>query len=239
MKKILLGLILAGGMASAATIDLYSTGYTAGGGSPVLPLFQDGNWTLLSGPPGGSYGYAPYVTFGSALSQFPFSSGAWLKDGSSGSTSEWVSPKAIEQSADPNSSTTPYVYQETFDLTGLNWATVVITGEWSADNYGDIVVNGTEVTTGVDGSIPNAAGEFKSFTSFTLNSANAGFLPGLNTIQFDVFNNSSGSPDVTGINVDILSATANPTPEPATFRTPDIPPKSLGNSTYLRTWVRT
>jgi hypothetical protein len=151
------------------------------------------------------------------LSQFPFSSGAWLKDGSSGSTSEWVSPKAIEQSADPNSSTTPYVYQETFDLTGLNWATVVITGEWSADNYGDIVVNGTEVTTGVDGSIPNAAGEFKSFTSFTLNSANAGFLPGLNTIQFDVFNNSSGSPDVTGINVDILSATANPTPEPATF----------------------
>jgi streptogramin lyase len=23
------------------------------------------------------------------------------------------------------------------------------------------------------------------------------------------------------------------------FRTPDIPPKSLGNSTYLRTWVRT
>jgi len=24
-----------------------------------------------------------------------------------------------------------------------------------------------------------------------------------------------------------------------TFRTPDIPPRTLGNSTYLRTWVRT
>jgi hypothetical protein len=218
MKRTIVCLVLVSGLMSAATIDLYSTGYTAGGGTKVLPTVADGNWTLVSGP-GNSVAspFAPFVTFGSTLSQFPFSSGDWFKDGSFGSTSQWVSPDAVEQSTDPSSSTVPYVYQETFSLAGLNLSTVVIDGEWSADNYGDIVVNGTEVTTGTDGIIPNSPGEFKSFTSFVLNSSNADFIQGTNVIQFDVFNNANGSPDVTGINVDFLSATADPAPEPATL----------------------
>jgi hypothetical protein len=207
-------------LVSAATIDLYSTGYTAGGGTKLLPFGSDGNWTLESGPGGSvSSPYAPYVTFGSILISFPFSNGDWLKDGSSGSTSQWVGPAALETSSNPNS-TVPYVYQETFNLTGLWAPSAVITGMWSADNYGYVVVNGTEVSingTGADGIIPNSTGEFKTFTSFTLNSSNANFLSGINTIQFDVFNNANGSPDVTGINVDIESATANLVPEPATF----------------------
>jgi hypothetical protein len=216
MRTILACLVLASGLASAATINIFGTGYTAGG-SKVLPLGTDGNWTLESGP-GASVPspFAPFVTYGSALSQFPFSSGAWFKDGSFGSTSEWISPLARETASNPNSPTVPYVYQETFSLIGVDPSTAVIIGEWSADNYGYIVVNGTEVTTGANGIIPNAAGEFKSFTSFTLDSSNANFVLGTNTIQFDVFNNANGSPDVTGINVDFLSATAE-NPEPATF----------------------
>jgi hypothetical protein len=218
MRKILACLVLASGLASAATIQIYSTGYTTGGGSKVLAGGTDGNWTLESGPGGSvSSPFAPYVTLGSLLSQFPFATGDWFKDGSFGSTSEWISPVASEDSSNPNSPTVPYVYQQTFSLSGLDDSTVVITGEWSADNYGYIVVNGTEVTTGVDGIIPNAAGEFRSFTSFVLNDSNAGFAPGTNVIQFDVFNNANGSPDVTGVNVDILSATANVAPEPASF----------------------
>jgi PEP-CTERM motif. len=221
MKRILVCLVLASGLVSAATIDVYSTGYTAGGGSKVFPGFADGNWTLESGP-GTSVRspFAPFVTLGSLLGTFPFSTGAWFKDGSFGSTSEWVSPVARETSSNPNSAVIPYVYQETFSLSGLDVSTVVITGEWSADNYGYIVVNGTKVSidgTGGDGIIPNSPGEFKSFTNFVLNSSNATFLSGTNTIQFDVFNNPNGSPDVTGINVDIKSATGDPVPEPITF----------------------
>jgi hypothetical protein len=218
MKKTIVCFVLASGLLSAATIDVYSTGYTAGGGSEVIPTLADGNWTLVSGP-GNSVTspFAPYVTFGSLLSQFPFSSGAWLKNNSFGSSSEWVSPFAIEQSNNPYSSTVPYVYQETFTLAGLNLSSIVIDGQWSADNYGYIVVNGTEVTTGTDGIIPNSPGQFKSFTNFVLTSSNADFVQSTNVIQFDVFNTSTGSPDVTGINVDFLSATADPAPEPATF----------------------
>ena len=157
-------------------------------------------------------------------STFPFSSGAWLKDGTGGSTSEWVSPHAHETSSDPNSSTVPYVYQDTFNLTGLTPSTVVITGEWTADNYGYIVVNGIEVSangTGADGIIANVPGQFKTFTSFTLNASNATFQAGTNTIQFDVFNNPNGSPNVTGVNINIQSDyAADPgpdTPEPSSF----------------------
>jgi hypothetical protein len=218
MKKTIVCFLLASGLLSAATIDVYSTGYTTGGGFELVPTLADGNWTLVSGP-GGSVPspYAPYVTFGSLLSQFPFSSGGWLKNNSFGSSSERVGPDAIEQSNNPYSSTVPYVYQETFTLAGMNLSSVVIDGEWSADNYGYIVVNGAEVTTGIDGIIPNSAGEFKSFTDFALNSSNADFLQTTNVIQFDVFNTATGSPDVTGINVDFESATADPAPEPATF----------------------
>jgi len=219
MKTILASFVLASGLLSAGTIGVYSAGYTAGGGSKVFAGGTDGNWTLESGPGGSvSSPFAPHVTVGSVLGTFPFSSGAWFKDGSFGSTSEWVSPDAFETSSNPYSLVTPYVYQETFSLSGLdNPSTVVITGEWSADNYGYIVVNGIPVSTGADGNIPNRTGEFKFFTSFVLNSSNATFLPGTNTIQFDVFNNPNGSPDVTGINVDIESATADPAPEPTTF----------------------
>jgi hypothetical protein len=94
---------------------------------------------------------------------------------------------------------------------------VVISGEWSADNYGDIVVNGTEVTTGVDGIIANGSGAYTSFTDFVLNSSNANFVTGTNVIQFDVFNTPGGLFNVTGLNVDIQSAQVDPTPEPATF----------------------
>jgi hypothetical protein len=214
---------MAGGLVSAGTvpIDVYSTGFTAGGGSEAGAGSTDGNWTLESGP-GASVpsAFAPFVTDGSLgiFSTFPFSSGDWLQDNSEGpGTSQWVSPDAHETSSNPNSAVTPYVYQESFTLTGLALSSVVITGQWSADNYGYIVVNGTQVVTGTDGNIPNAAGEFKSFTSFVLNSSNATFVNGVNTIQFDVFNNPNGSPDVTGINVDIESATASTAPEPAAF----------------------
>jgi hypothetical protein len=218
MRTVLACLVLSSGLVSAATLTFYSTGYSATG-SKVTAGGRDGNWSLVSDPAGSvATPFAPYVTTGSVLGTFPFAANDWLKDGSFGSNSEWISPKALETSSDPSSTNVPYVYQQTFTVTALeNPNSVVITGEWSADNYGYIVVNGTEVTSGEDGIIPNAAGEFRSFTSFILNSSNSDFVAGKNVVQFDVFNNANGSPDVTGINVDIESTDVDPAPEASTF----------------------
>lgn len=224
--RILMGacVLMASALASAGTITLCGTGFVAGNCSTeVAAGGTDGNFTLESGP-GASVptATAPFVTDGSlgVFSTFPFSSGNWLRDNSEGAdTSEWISPDAEETSSNPNSSVTPYVYTETFSLTGFALSSVVITGQWSADNYGDIFINGNEVTAGTDGTLANVAGNFKTFTSFVLNDANIGsFLnAGSNTITFDVFNNPNGSPDVTGLNVDIESATGSIAPEPASF----------------------
>jgi hypothetical protein len=217
MVKVCACLLMAGGLAGAGTVSftLYSTGFSSTG-SELNGGAHDGNWTLISDPSGSvTTPEAPYVTNGCTLhvicTSFPFT--AWTSDTLS---SEWISPRATEagSQSDPAGE---YIYQETFNLTGLDPASVVITGKWTADNYGYIVVNGTRVSLGTDGNIPNAAGEFKNFTSFVLNSSNANFVSGINTIQFDVFNTTTGSPDITGLDVDFRSATASPTPEPASL----------------------
>jgi hypothetical protein len=64
-------------------------------------------------------------------------------------------------------------------------------------------VNGREITSGLSGQIANQTGQFAHFTNFVLNSSNTDFIPGINTIEFVVTNNSNGSPDVTGVNIDI------------------------------------
>jgi hypothetical protein len=211
------GLFLLGGSARAGTVSftLRSTGFSSGG-TLLAGGSTDGNWSLISDPTGSvSTPATPYVTNGCTLfvicTSFPFT--AWTHDTLQ---SAWISPRATEAGtqSDPAGE---YIYQQTFDLTGLDPASVIITGKWTADNYGYIVVNGVRVTLGISGDIANAAGQFNHFTNFTLNNANALFLSGLNTIQFDVFNTTTGSPDITGIDVNILSATASTTPEPISF----------------------
>ncbi|MGD0233892.1 MAG: PEP-CTERM sorting domain-containing protein [Syntrophorhabdales bacterium] len=99
-----------------------------------------------------------------------------------------------------------YDYDITFDLTGLNPATAVITGEFAADNNAVIYLNGTST-----GATTPTLG-FSSFTPFTISS---GFVSGVNTLKFQVTNLADvatfGGP--TGLQVQ-LSGTANSVPEP-------------------------
>ncbi len=225
-RMLLIGacLFLTSGLASASNLAVCGTGFTNSTcTTQVSSGSADGNWTLESDPTvadGCTTPCAGQVSPGSPFvtetGQFPFPN--WLADSS---TSEWISPNANEDTgkSDPYSLTVPYVYTETFTIAGtLKPSSTIIIGEWAADNFGNIYVNGTEVTTGTDGAIPNQPGEFASFTAFTLNSSNASFHTGSNTLTFEVYNNANGTPDVTGLNVVISSATANPSvPEPASF----------------------
>jgi hypothetical protein len=237
-RAILIGacFLFSAGLASASTtFALCGTGFTNDTCTTQVTTTNgtgvDGNWTLESAPTPTEDGcngtcvasvptgvLAPVTETGQA----PFGTGGWLGDTTS---SEWISPFGNENSgdSDPNSCTSavpnctspvPYVYQDTFNLTGYNLSTVTITGQWAADNFGFIVVNGVQVSVG---SIADADGQFESFTSFALNSSNTTFVAGVNTIDFDVFNNINGGPDVTGLNVNIESDFASAAPEPSSL----------------------
>jgi hypothetical protein len=176
----------------------------------------------------------PYVTEGSRLINpgVPFGlTNGWTLDTLA---SQWLSPQqSYSKTSDPAGE---YIYEDTFNLTGLNLSTVDITGKWTADNYGYIVVNGVQVTAGESGNIADTTGQFEHYFNFALTSSNTDFVSGVNTIEFVVMNNSNGSPNSTGLNVDIESKTANVTPEPGSFALMGLGLGTLGLA--ARKWQR-
>jgi len=150
---------------------------------------------------------AAFATTGSPAS-FPFGGVQWLSDNA---TSQWISPQATYVPGVTNDPEGGWPFSTTFDLTGLNPSTAVITGRWIADNQGyNIYINGvpTGQTTGMNA--------FQTWSTFTINS---GFQSGINTLQFFVNNNDAGLGGPVGVRVEFLSATADASsvPEPATF----------------------
>ena len=128
--------------------------------------------------------------------------------------SQWVGPTSNGTS---NVFGGTYVYDLSFDLTGLDETTAVIQGLWASDDGSTIHLNG--VNTGFTQSA--TGGPFGAFDSFTINS---GFVPGINTLRIRVNNNSGGGfgvPNGTpnGLHVTQLSGQAQLQiiPEPSTL----------------------
>lgn len=98
-----------------------------------------------------------------------------------------------------------YTYATTFDLTGFDPLTAVLSGNAAADDSANIYLNGLRI------------GDITNFTSLQSFSASSGFVSGVNTLEFQVFNNNGP----TGINVSSLRVTArsvsSAVPEPATW----------------------
>lgn len=126
-----------------------------------------------------------------------------------GSNSAWVAPDT-SWGGSYNGGNYDLDYRTTIDLTGYDPSSVVIKGGWLSDNYGsDILVNGSD-----QGNVQTAP-DFYNLYPFTLD---AGFRPGINTIDFQWSN--YGGPG--GLIVDFTSATGDPvaasaTPEPASL----------------------
>ncbi len=133
-----------------------------------------------------------------------FPIGTWLNNST---VSKWIGPRANlgEALADGD-----YVYRTTFDLSNRDTNTVLIVGRWASDNLGTgITVNGAAVN------VPQSP-SFTAWTSFNINSSNATFLPGLNTIEFAV--NNAPPPGPTGLRVEFLQTSARTLPGvPATI----------------------
>ena len=93
----------------------------------------------------------------------------------------WVNAPPGSQWVHPVNSTQigTFIYTLTVDLTGLKPSTAVITGKFSSDNQAKIVLNGVDTGVAINGNL------FSSLTSFTIQS---GFVPGINTLEFQVCN---------------------------------------------------
>ncbi len=138
-----------------------------------------------------------YTVRGSAIP------GAWVGNPSD---SRWITTPGTSTGGGSNGND-PARVNGVFDFTlsfnmpaGAILSTVAITGSGWADDSTTITVNGTLVSGQQTGTYFGAAG------SFSLNSSNATFLAGSNTITFRV-NNSGGGP--TGLLINSLSGTVS------------------------------
>ena len=158
---------------------LFSTGVNAQGAALASGARGDPHYTLTSVPLLAS----TTVQIGASDSQ----SGTWptLKP-----VSAWIMPLG-GQGIVPTGS---YTYQTTFDLTGFNPATVVISGQVMADDQVTIQVNGAAAV--------STSADYNTAVAFKLNT---GFTDGVNVLRFYVGN--TGGP--TGLRV-AMTGTASP-----------------------------
>jgi hypothetical protein len=176
------GLIALSGVAQAA-VGLYNTGVDSAG-NPLSDNAVDTHYSVIGG------------TAYAATSAGFYPIGPWIADDA---ISAWIAP-TTDTWGGPN-----YTYKTSFNLTGINLATAVLSGQWSVDDVlTDVRLNG--VSTGL-----TAAGH-ASWTAFTISS---GFSSGVNTLEFDVLN-SGGGP--TGLRVEFLNNHLAPAvPEPESY----------------------
>jgi uncharacterized repeat protein (TIGR01451 family) len=167
--------------AYADNIPLFNTGATAEGS-------VDPHYTLIQSADPAFPGPNAFVAL---TTGYPLP-GPWIPNNA---TSKWIAPQADQSGGNASGL---YIFRTTFDLTGLNPSTAVITGQWTTDNNGvDILING--VSTGF--TTPFEAFS-QGFFPFTINS---GFVAGINTLDFVV--NNGGLP--IGLRVE-MSGAASP-----------------------------
>ena len=185
----------------ASIIQLYNTGVDALGVSLPNGTTPDPHYSLVSVPSGSS---ATVVL--TSAGGFPIP--PWLPNSP---ISAWISPNNgnVNNQSDPVGD---YVFRTTFDLTGLDPSTAVITGGWSTDNAGtDIRLNGVSK---ILPAFQTAANQFQiGYVAFSL--SGLGFTSGVNTLDFIVNNASGASGNPVGLRVEMTGTAA--VPEPTTM----------------------
>ncbi len=180
------------GRANAGAISLFNTGVDSSG-VPLAGGSNDPHWTIISGS--GITSPAPAVV---VSNQSPF--GLYAQN----SNSKWI---WVNASGDAGINS-PYTIRETFNLTGENPNTAMISGSWGVNNTGMILLNGsTPLGTGTMALLNNTNNNFESFHSFTIT---GGFVAGVNTLDFVVTDLANPG----ALNVNSLVGTAS-VPEPS------------------------
>jgi len=198
LLRIALGIGIVFMPASAATITgLFNSGVD--NSSVVLADGSaDNHYILIVNP----NGFAPISSTVVNHNTFPFP--PWLADSN---TSKWVGPIADESGG--NVAPGNYTYELTFtcadSITGT-CASTNLSGNWTSDNIGTILHNGS--SSGVGGS-PDMS--LSMFTAFSI----SGLSVGTNTLDF-IVNNAGSTNTPTGLRVEVGVA-ATGVPEPGTM----------------------
>lgn len=159
--------VLSAANASTIALSLYSTGVdntgaALAGGSvdPHYLVIENGNANAV-------------VINTPAVTYFP-----------NNATSTWV-----WQSADAQPRNVTRTFTTTFDLTGYDPSTVVISGAWGTDNQGlEIDLNGNN--TGIPGLLGVIVANFDHLTTFSIST---GFVSGINTLAFVIEDNGGSN----------------------------------------------
>lgn len=139
--------------AGAVSITVFNTGVDASG-NPLAAGATDPHYTVVE-----------TGTSAEVMASVP---GSYVPNNAS---SQWIWENANGQPINVTRT-----FRTSFDLSGLDPTSAVITGVWGTDNSGlDILIN--SASTG------NTSGGFGSLTAFNITS---GFLPGVNTLDFIV-----------------------------------------------------
>jgi hypothetical protein len=182
--------------AGADTISLFNTGVDASG-NPLPGGTIDPHWSIVAGPGITSPANAYVLT--NPLTNPPYAmsgDSSWI----------WVNANG----SDINNS--PYTFQLTFDLIGVNPSMVSITGSWGVDNIGSILLNGSAASGTGALTLGGNSSTITNFTQLHDFSITGGFVAGVNTLDFQV--TDLGTPG--GLNVANLVGFTS-VPEPTSF----------------------
>jgi hypothetical protein len=174
--------------AFADNIPVYGTGVDSSG-TPLATGALDPHYVLIGNG-------SPRVA---RAGDGPVGPGGWLPD--EDGLSAWVGPAGTDEIFD----TPPALwdFQTTFTLGHLQAASAILTGRWATDDYGfDILINGQSTF--------NTSSSFQSWSNFTISS---GFVEGLNTLDFIVYN--TGGPG--GFRAEVAGTADPAVPEPASW----------------------
>lgn len=157
------------GTAQAAPIPVFGTGLDASG-TPLALGAADPHYTVDEAGDA-----AAEVRTGIAGTYFGNdASSQWIWENANGTPVGGSPPGGLIRT-----------FTTTFDLTGLEPTSAVLSGAWGTDNQGlEILLNG--VDTGIAPLLGVIVANFSSLTPFSISS---GFLPGLNTLQFVIEDN--------------------------------------------------
>ena len=171
-----LAVVMTGGHSNAGSIPgLFNTGVDDAG-TPLNRGDTDPHWNIVVNPD------PRFVAPAAAVTTDLSSAAGWV---SAGDTAKWVS---IVERGSTFIAPGTYVFETTFDLTGLDPSNAQIYGSFLVDNtVTDVLLNGN--STGLSG------GEWTSSTAFSISD---GFVPGQNTLTFMIQNRTPGMPNTPG-----------------------------------------
>jgi len=168
----------------------------------------DPAWQVMLDPSGGSVPRAANI-ISPLTGTSPFN---WYSGAPIGAGANWIGPNSTANQ-NPGVPDGTYEYELQFNLTGYNPATASFVYESAADNLVlGATLNGNSIA--YDTRAPGGGSQYHTLSGPL--AVSAGFVPGVNTLLFEV-SNTTPNPSPTGFLFLVDSSVVTPVPEPASF----------------------